>query len=294
VSNERDIAGERIVVTGATNGIGKELARDLVRRGAEVTIVARNHTKAEATADEFAAEAGAAGRPDVVLGDLSDLSSVREAAAELGKRYDRIDVLVNNAGINALKPETTVDGFDQMMATNHFGPFLLTNLLLEQVKAAAPARIVFTASEAHRGGGRPDPATLGDPKQFGMLGAQRAYGASKLMNVLTTAELGRRLEGTGVTANCFCPGLVATDLAGNTGAAHALIHRLSGTPLVRRPEQGARMGIRLVVDPDLAGTTGEFFTSTPGARLLPKAGSRKDLDYQRAIWDRTAQLVGLG
>jgi NAD(P)-dependent dehydrogenase (short-subunit alcohol dehydrogenase family) len=221
------------------------------------------------------------------------MASVRAGATELNDRYDRIDVLVNNAGINALKPETSVDGFDQMMATNHFGPFLLTNLVLDRVEAAAPARIVFTASEAHRGGGRPDPATLGDPKSFGMLGAQRAYGASKLMNVLTTAELGRRLTGSGVTVNCFCPGLVATDLAGSSGFVHSASKVLSATPLMRRAEQGARMGIRLVVDPDLSETTGQFFTSTPGAKILPPVRTRSDEDYQRAIWDRTAQLVGL-
>lgn len=291
---ERDVAGERIVITGATNGIGREIARGLARRGAELTLVARNEAKANATADELAGEPGAAGRPDIVTADLGDLSSVRRAAAEIDERYDRIDVLVNNAGVSLGTPEVSPDGYDLMMATNHFGPFLLTNLLLDKLRSSAPARIVITGSEAHRGCRRPDLATLGMTKKYASpVGAQTAYGQSKLMNLLFTAELGRRLDGSNVTANTFCPGLVATGLIGDQPQLQRAADALSRTPVIRRPEQGARMGLRLVLDPSLEDVNGKFFTSTPGAALLPKARSRRDSDYQRKAWERTAELVGL-
>jgi NAD(P)-dependent dehydrogenase (short-subunit alcohol dehydrogenase family) len=291
-SAERSVLDLRVVVTGATDGIGKEIARGLVDRGAAVTIVARNGAKAEATARELAAAGGTT--PEVVLADLSDLGSVRRAADELGTRYDRVDVLVNNAGIAAMRPATSPDGFELMMATNHLGPFLLTNLLLPVLTKSAPARIVNTASEAHRFSLRPDPTTLAQPLEYGPIGGQTVYGRSKLMNVLSTAELARRLAGTEVTANCFCPGFVATGLIRDLGDRAQRVSRVvSRTPLLRRPEQGARMGLRLVLDPALAGVTGQFFTSTPGAGLVPAVGSRGDAALQRRLWERSAELVGL-
>src|SRR5438067_3711751 len=146
VRSERDIAAKRIVVTGATGGIGKEIARALISRGALLTLIARDADRAAATAAELAAEPGAAEAPEIVLCDLADLSSVRAAAYELHERYDGIDVLVANAGVRSFESHTTTDGFEQMMATNHLGPFLLTNLLLDLLRAGAPSRIVITAS----------------------------------------------------------------------------------------------------------------------------------------------------
>jgi len=292
-SAERSVRDLRVVVTGATDGIGKEIARGLVDRGAAVTLVARNPAKAEATVRELTV-AGVV-PPEVVLADLSDLSSVRRAADELGTRYDRIDVLVNNAGIVAVRPATSPDGFEIMMATNHLGPFLLTNLLLPVLEKSGGARIVNTASEAHRFSVRPDPATLARPLEYGPIGAQMVYGRSKLMNVLSTAELARRLAGTGVTVNCFCPGFVATSLSRDLGDRAVRLSRLvSRSPLMRRPEQGARMGLRLVLDPTLAGVSGRFFTSTPGAGLVPAVASRGDVPLQRELWEASAELVGLG
>ena len=290
---ERNIAGERIVLTGATNGIGKELARGLAARGAALTLLARNEAKANATAAELGAESGASGEPDVIICDLADLGSVRAAATQLEDTYAAIDVLVNNAGIQTYSGEETVDGYEAMLATNHLGPFLLTNLLLEPLRAAAPARIVITASEAHRTGDRPPVENLAAPEDFGRAGAQRRYGRSKLMNILFARELAGRLEGTGVTANCFCPGMVATGLVRDNRFLDLAGQALSRTPLIRRPEQGARMGIRLVVDPDLEAVSGEFFTSTPGMRFLPTAPALGDADYRRRVWERSAVLVGL-
>ncbi len=291
---ERPVAGERIVITGATNGLGKEIARALARRGALLTVVARNPEKAAATAEELSREPGATETPDVVIADLGDLESVRGAAADLRDRYERIDVLVNNAGMNAGTAATSVDGYELMMATNHLGPFLLTNLVLDLVQKAAPSRIVVTASEAHRTGGRPDLDHLADPiGSYRAAGRQGAYGRSKLMNILFTKELARRLDGTGVTVNCFCPGAVFTGLVGDSPFVVRAGAVLSRTPVIRRPEQGARMGVRLVLDPAFADTTGGFYSSTPGAGLLPTLSVLKDVEFQRAAWDRSAQLVGL-
>jgi retinol dehydrogenase-12 len=290
---ERNVRDLRVVITGATSGIGEEIARGLVRRGAAVTIVARNKAKADAVATELAVGAAEAPAPEVVLADLGDLASVRRAAAELDRRYDRIDVLVNNAGLAVMSPARSADGFELMMATNHLGPFLLTNLLLGKLSRSGAARIVGTASEAHRVGGRPNLRTLAEPLDYGVLGGQAAYGRSKLMNILFTAELARRLDGLGVTANCFCPGLVATGLARDVQGIQRAATFLARTPFVRHPEQGARMGLRLVLDPALDGVSGQFFTSTPGARLLPPVAARNDARYQRELWDRSAELVGL-
>lgn len=290
---ERSIRGERIVVTGATSGIGKEIARGLSARGASLTLLARDRAKAEATAAELAREPGATGAPEVVLCHLDDLESVRKATEELRARHERLDVLVNNAGMRSFVPRATADGYEEMTATNHLGPFLLTNLVLDRLRQAAPSRIVITASEAHRFAGRPDLDDLAEPVDFNLRGAERLYGRSKLLNIVFAQELARRLEGSGVTANSFCPGPVASGFVRNSPFLDRAGRLLSHTPLIRRPDQGARMGIRLVVDPDLADTSGRFFTSTPGLRFLPAVAAREDLDYQRRAWERSAALVGL-
>lgn len=291
---ERSIQGKRIVITGATNGIGKEIARALLRRGALITMVARNEAKALATTAELTNELpGVAGSVDYVLADMANLTSVRHAATQLATKFSHIDVLVNNAGIHSFSPEASVDGYELMTATNHLGPFLLTTLLLAELKAAAPARIVVTASEAHRTSARLRTEDFAKPVTHGLIGSEPIYGRSKLLNILFTEELAHRLDGTGVTVNCFCPGMVASGLVRDSRMLSAAASVVARTPIVRTPEQGARMGIRLVLDDSLDETTGQFFTSTPGLRFLPVVSARRDRDLQRHIFDRTTQLVGL-
>jgi NAD(P)-dependent dehydrogenase (short-subunit alcohol dehydrogenase family) len=293
VTQERPVNGKRIVVTGGTNGIGLELARGLAARGAALTLLARNLEKGMATADELSREPGAVGVPDVVLGDLSDFASVRRAATEIRDRYPAIDVLVNNAGIHVLSSQRSPDGFDLMIATNFLGPFLFTNLLLMPLQAPRSARVVVTCSEAHRTAGRVDVATLGDHRKYGLPGAERVYGRSKLLDILFTQELARRLEGTGVTVNGFCPGLVDTGLVRESRLVMAGSAVLARARVVRRPEQGAKMGLRLVLDPAFDKTTGGFFTSTPGLRFLPTMPALKSASLQRQVWDKAAELVEL-
>lgn len=286
---EHRIEGRRVVITGATSGIGRAAALELARRGASLAIVCRNRGKGEITVAEIERAVPGASA-DLVEGDLADLASVRNAAQELRDRYERIDVLINNAGVHAVAPRVTVDGFDHMLASNYLGPFLLTNLLLDRITAAAPARVIVVGSEAHRLAGRLHPERFEDLGNFGRIRSFRAYGRTKLLDILFAAELARRLAGTGVTANSLCPGTVATGLYGEMGVVARAVSRM---PLVRTPEQGARTTLRLATDPALAGVTGRYFTSVPGLGLLPSVRARRDANLQRLIWERTAALVEL-
>ncbi|MBA0045379.1 SDR family NAD(P)-dependent oxidoreductase [Mycobacterium sp. NPDC050853] len=290
---ERPIAGSRIVITGATNGIGKEIARVLVRRGALLTLLARDPDKAAETVHELAAENSALSAPEYIQADLADLDSVRAAAAEIVRTHPRIDTLVNNAGIHSMSSKPSADGYDLMTATNHLGPFLLTNLLLNPITAADRARIVITASEAHRSWPRINMDRFAEPRRYNAIGSEIMYGQSKLMNILFTQELARRLDSTGVTVNCFCPGMVSTGLVRDSRILTTAAGLASRTPFVRRPDQGARMGIRLVLDEDLATTTGQFFTSTPGLGVLPAVRIRSDQEAQQELWRRSGELVNL-
>jgi retinol dehydrogenase-12 len=275
-----------IIVTGATSGIGEAAAIELARRGARVGIVARNPDKAAATVAR-------AGTPlDVFIGDLALTADVRKVAGEISDRYPRIDVLINNAGIQLSSQRATSEGFPEMIAVNYLAPWLLTSLLHDRLVESAPARVVVTASEGHRLGWTIDPDTiLTDLSPFGGAGALAAYGKSKLLDVLFTMELAARLGGTGVTANCCCPGLVATGLSGNDNLAHSIATAMSRTPLVRRPQQGARVVVRLATDPVFATRTGEFVTSTPLAALLPPIPAVRDVALRQRLWQATTELL---
>jgi NAD(P)-dependent dehydrogenase (short-subunit alcohol dehydrogenase family) len=284
-------AQQVIIVTGATNGIGEAAAVELTRRGAHMGIVARSPRKAEATVGRIR-EASLGAPVDVFIGDLALMADVRKVAAEILDRYDHIDVLVNNAGIQLREQRATAEGLPEMVAVNYLAPWLLTSLLRDRLVASAPARVVVTASEAHRIGWTVDPDTiLTDTSPFGRAGVLAAYGKSKLLDVLFTLELADRLQGTGVTANCCCPGLVATGLAGTENLADRLARTLSHTFLVRRPEQGARVLVRLATDTAFATRTGEFVSSTPPAGILPTMPAVRDVALRRRLWDTTADLL---
>jgi NAD(P)-dependent dehydrogenase (short-subunit alcohol dehydrogenase family) len=281
----------RVVITGATSGIGRAAAQELASQGARLTIVCRDTDKGTRTVAELR-EAVPGLSADVVHCDLADLESVRRAGFELVDRYDAIDVLINNAGVNDTEPSLTVDGFDHMMASNYLGPFLLTRLVLDRLEAAAPSRIVVVGSEAHRMAGPFDAERFEDLGRYGPVNNNVAYGRTKLLDQLFTNELARRLEGTGVTANSVCPGLVATNLV-DMGLLRPIMQAATRTPLVNTPAEGARLVVRLATDPDLEDVTGRFYTTTPGMRLLPPVPAMLDTRLQRRIWERTEALVGL-
>ena len=281
----------RVVITGATSGIGQAAGLELARQGARLTIVCRNGDKGTATVAELR-DAVPALSADIILCDLSDLASVRRAGQELTERYDEIDVLINNAGVSDTQSSRTADGFDHMMASNYLGPYLLTRLVLDRVKAASPSRIVVVGSEAHRMAGLFDPERFEDLGPYGPMNNNLAYGRTKLLDQLFTNELARRLNGTGVTANSVCPGFVATNLV-DMGPLRPMIEAATRTPFVNTPAEGARLVVRLATDPALEGVTGRFYTTTPGMNLLPPVPAMLDAGLQRRIWERTERLVGL-
>jgi len=280
-----------MVVTGATNGIGEAAAIELASQGHRVGIVGRNPAKADKTEARIKAVTPDA-TVDVFIGDLAVMSEVHKVADQILDRYDHIDVLINNAGIQLQQQRQTSEGLPEMIAVNYLAPWLLTQLLRDRLVDSAPARVVVTASEAHRIGWTIDPDTiLTDTSPFGPAGIMNAYGKSKLLDVLFTLELADQLDGTGVTANCCCPGLVATGLVGSDNAMDRFATALSATPLVRRPDQGARVLVRLATDPAFASRTGEFISSTPFANLVPSIPALRDVKLRRRLWENTERLL---
>jgi NAD(P)-dependent dehydrogenase (short-subunit alcohol dehydrogenase family) len=271
-----------------------ETALELARRGGSITVVCRNPERGKSTAAEI--EAAVPGSSiDIVLCDLSDLDQVRDAAEEINSRYTAVDVLINNAGVQNLTARYTDAGFDHMLASNYLGPFLLTNLVLDRVKAAPAGRIVAVASDAHRMAARLDPESFEHLGEYsGSRSAIRAYARTKLLDLLFALELARRVDGSGVTSNAVCPGLVATNLIEGGPAFGRWDRILSKTPLLRTPAQGARISVKLATDPALAGVTGRYFPSTPGSRFIPLRPAVRNEGLQRRVWERTAKLVGLG
>ncbi|XVQ12323.1 SDR family NAD(P)-dependent oxidoreductase [Spirillospora sp. CA-255316] len=276
------------IVTGAGSGIGREIARELARRGFRVGVVCRNPVRGRAAVAEIRRSTPGA---DIEMfeADLSVLADVREVAGRLRDRYGWIDVLVNNAGVHNLRAKVSADGYDRMIATNHLGPFLLTNLLLERLEKAAPSRVVMIASEMHRRAGRWDVARLAEPGSYGPLGSVRVYGRSKLLNILFAQELAERVKG--VAVNAVCPGWVATGLVRDVPGAERAERLMSRTPLVRTPAQGARVPVRLAVEERFE--SGRFHSTIPGARLLPVVAERRDAGLRAAVWERSAALVRL-
>lgn len=271
-----------ILVTGASDGIGRATVEALARMGAHVLMVCRNREKGEAVQAVLRA---ATGNPhlDLLLCDLASQASIRTLAATVLKRYDRLDVLVNNAGLYTHRYHLTEDGIETTFAVNHLAYFLLTNLLLDRLKASAPARIVNVASDAHERG-RIDFDDLNGTRHFN---GWRAYAQSKLANLLFTFELARRLDGTGVTANVLHPGWVATHIA--RGTPLYWLNRLI-RPLLIRSERGAETSVFLATAPEVAGITGQYFF-----RKKPLCPAPAALDEAAAVrlWQASAALTGL-
>jgi len=267
----------QILITGGTNGIGLAAAQMLAARGANVAIVGRNEGRTQAAAARIRAVAAAGVAVGTFIADLSSQAAVRKLAAEVRSRYPRLDVLVNNAGAMYTTRQLTADGIEQTWAVNHLAPFLLTTLLLDRLEASAPARIVTTASDAHRGAQLP----------FEDLNAEHSYrgfgryGQSKLANILFTLELARRLEGSGVTANCFHPGLVASGFNRNNGLLMNLAMTILA-PVSRSSEKGAETLVWLATSPQVAQTSGAYFVDERPATPSP-AG--QDREAAQRLWD---------
>jgi NAD(P)-dependent dehydrogenase (short-subunit alcohol dehydrogenase family) len=278
----KGVDGKRVVITGATNGIGLAAAEALAARGARLTLVARSEAKANALAERIEAAGGK--DVDIVIADLASQADVRRAAAEILARRSVLDVLVNNAGVYLTARQLTADGIEMTWAVNHLAPFLLTNLLLERLTENVHARIVITASDAHVGAHVPfddmDGTAAYAKRSMAGPGFIR-YGETKLANVLFTAELARRLEGTGVTANCFHPGLVATGITRDLGGVARITMRVMDR-FSRRPSQGAETLVWLVDSPEVENVSGGYFVDKRQAVPSPLA---QDKDVARRLWE---------
>jgi len=281
--------GKTVVVTGGNSGIGFETAAALAAMGARVLVTARNAEKGRAAVGEITGRLGGEAQVQLVVFDLSDLSSVRRGAAEILELAPRLDVLVNNAGVVLGDRRVTVDGYEATFATNHLGPFLLTYLLLERLKASAPARIVTVASTAHNTARQGLP--FDDLQSEHRYRSMRVYGQSKLANILFTKELARRLEGTGVTANCLHPGTVRTGYARDGDANGLLAFGVTVVgPFFLSPAKGARTSVYLASSPEVAEVSGEYFVKCRPRQ--PRAWGR-DPEAARRLWAVSEELTGL-
>lgn len=268
--------GKVILITGATNGIGLAAAEALAGRGWNVAIVGRNETRTRIAAARTQAAARNRAAVGTFVADLSSQGAVRKLAAEVLARYPKIDVLVNNAGATYPARLVSADGIELTWAVNHLAPFLLTTLLLDRLKASAPARIITTASDAHLGARIP----------FDDLSAERSYGGfarykeTKLANILFTRELARRLAGSSVTAYSFHPGLVASGFNRNNGPLMEL-GMLLLKPFSRSPEKGAGTLVWLATSQEVAAVNGGYYVDMQQRQPSPQA---QDMETARRLW----------
>ena len=278
-----NMAGRICVVTGANRGIGRATAEGLAALGAHVVMVVRRREDGEKAAGEIAARIGRT--PEVVTADLSSQASIRQAAATVRDRHPRIHVLINNAGVIPPRREVTADGLEMQFAVNHLAYFLLTNLLLPQLKAGAPSRIISVSSGAHDHG----PMDFDDLQAERSYDAKRVYSRSKLANILFTYELARRLKGTGVTANALNPGVVATGMLADymglprTGSA---VTRTFGAS----PKEGAETSIYLASALEVESVTGKYFERK---KAIASSQASYDEASARRLWEISERLTGL-
>jgi len=274
--------GKTVVATGATSGIGEEAALALAGMGARIVLVARDQTRAEATLARLARVAPKLGHA-VRLADLSSMAETRRVGALIAKAEPRIDVLINNAGAMFAGRRVTAEGLEMTFALNHMAYFLMTAALAERLAASSPARIVSTASGAHHG------MTLDFSDLQGAKGYNgwRAYGRSKLANILFTREAARRLAGAGVTANCFHPGVVATRFGSPSGGWTSRLLRLV-RPFFVTPREGADTLVHLASSPEVANVSGAYFVKR---RPVEPSGAARDDQAAKTLWVASERLA---
>ncbi|MCP4867213.1 MAG: SDR family NAD(P)-dependent oxidoreductase [Proteobacteria bacterium] len=280
--------GTVCVVTGANSGIGKETARELSRRGATVVMTARNQERGEAAATEVRTSTGS-DRVELLMLDLADLDSVRAAAAELKQRHDRLDVLINNAGLVLTRRTTTPQGHESTFGINHLGPFLFTRLLEEPLAAAAPARVVNLSSMGHRlSGGLNFDDLQWEQRSFSGVSV---YNDSKLCNVLFTKELARRWADRGITAYAVHPGIVRSGFGGDGDAPGWFGTMIAMTKVFYlSPQRGSRTSVKCATADLESLVSGGYYAHS---RRMRASGKGKNAETAARLWDVSEQLVGL-
>ena len=276
--------GKVVLITGGTSGIGKAAAKALAGMGAEVVVTGRNRQRGEGALEEIRSESGNE-RVSLLLADLATQAEVRRLAKEFRTSHDRLDVLVNNAGLYKTRRTETPDGIEMTLAVNHLAPFLLTNLLLDLLKKSAPSRVITVSSEAERWG----KIDLDDLQSERRYRGFPVYGKSKLANIMFTYELAERLRGTGVTSNCMHPGSVNTNMGKNERGVGILLFR-AFKPFMRSPEKGADTLVYLAASPDVEGRTGEYFIDCEVATPSEEA---YDGTLREKLWEVSEKLTGL-
>ncbi|MDQ0200343.1 NAD(P)-dependent dehydrogenase (short-subunit alcohol dehydrogenase family) [Neobacillus ginsengisoli] len=279
-----NMVGKVCLVTGASQGIGKATAIALAKMKATVIMVSFDQGRGEAALKEIKSMSGNE-NIELLLADLSSRQSIRQLADRFKQKYTRLDVLVNNAGVMKWKQEFTTDGFESTFAINHLASFLLTNLLLDLLKASAPARILNVSSSA-QAMGKIEFDDLDSRKKYSGI---KAYSQSKLANVLFTYELDRILQGTGVTVNCLHPGVVRTNF-GNTGS---LFFKISGTlmkPFMLPPDKGAETSIFLASSPQVEGISAKYFVKKKAVNSSPIS---YDEMTAKKLWEVSTKMTKL-
>jgi NAD(P)-dependent dehydrogenase (short-subunit alcohol dehydrogenase family) len=281
-----NIDNKLCIVTGANSGIGKETVRAFAEQGAYVVMVCRNQQRAEEAKDELIADTGHAGI-EVMLADLAVQHDIHQLADQIINKFDNVDILVNNAGLIADEREETIDGIEKTLAVNHLAPFLLTNLLADHLKRASDARVVNVASEVHRMGA--SSFDINDLQLTSNYSSIRAYGISKLCNIMFTHELAKRMQDTNITTNSLHPGVVRTQLAEEASWMMKLFYWI-GSPFMRSPRSGAGTSIYLATSDEVKNTSGKYFKSK---KMTEPAAIAYDDDLTEQLWQKSEQLTQL-
>jgi NAD(P)-dependent dehydrogenase (short-subunit alcohol dehydrogenase family) len=276
------MSDKTVILTGANTGIGKQTTLELAKRGAHVVMACRSLAKGEAARAEIEDATGGIGRLEVRQIDLGSFASIRSFAEQANADLARIDVLINNAGIFPQKLQKTAEGFEAQMGVNHFGSFLLTNLLLEKLKGSAPARVLHLTSMLHKNGSIDFDSFRGEKGYK----ATVAYNQSKLANLLFSNELARRLAGSGVTSNSVHPGAIATDITRDM----PWIARKAVGFMFKGVEHGAKGPILLATDPQLADATGRYWKETNEETPSDDA---LDESLAKRLWEVSAEACGI-
>lgn len=279
------MTGKVCLVTGANSGIGKATALGLARLGATVVMVCRNRERGEAAQTEIIAESGNR-HVDLLIADLSSQGSIRKLARVFREQYAELHVLVNNAGAIPGRRRLTVDGIETQFAVNHLAPFLLTNLLLDVMKATPSSRVVTVSSQVHS----KSPLDFDDLNSEREYSASQAYRRTKLANILFTYELARRLERSSVTANCLHPGVIATKLLDDYMGRSQEAGYGSGSASGDTPEQGADSVLYAATSSEIEGVSGKYFFDDVARESAPVS---YDEDQARQLWELSAELTGL-
>ena len=281
-----DMHNKTVVVTGANSGVGFVTAQQLAEAGAEIVMICRDPERGEMARARIA-ENATGPPPQLFIADLSSQADIHDVARDIHLAYDRIDVLLNNAGSVFNKGSRSIDGIEKTFATNHLAPFLLTNLLLDQLIAAPAARVVTVATEIYSR--KLDFENLQGERSYNFF---KAYQQSKLCNVLFAFELARRLDGTNVTSNVVSPGPTKTGFGANmTGPAHAFTRIMKATPRFGTPEHGARTLVYAATDPELEGVTGRFYYKEKELATKPVT---HNTELAARLWQISSDLCGLG